>query len=551
MLTSLIPDNHSVACTNFLITKGASKDGSVMITYSADSHVLYGELYYWPARKWPAGSMLEVYEWDTGKYMGKIPQAAQTYSVVGNMNQYQLSIGETTYGGRSELIDTTGIIDYGSLIYITLQRARNAREAIYTFHKLVSEYGYASSGESFSIADKNEAWILEMIGKGPGNKGAVWVARRIPDGYISGHANHPRITTFPLADGVKSITSKEIDKIFNPEVENVYAYDVVEVARRYGWYNGEDKDFSFSDVYAPLDFGGARFCESRVWSGFNMVNSQMGQYLDYAMGENLKNRMPLWIKPDKPLEVKDVMSMMRNYFQNTPMDMTKDVGAGPYGSTVRWRPMEWEVDGVTYINERAISTQQTGFSFVAQSRSWLPDPVGGIFWFGVDDTYYTVYTPIYCGITRVPEAFAVGNGDIMTFSENSGFWVFNQVTNFAYTRTRLLIDDLQKKQRELEEGYFKETQDVDKLAAQLFEKSPKKAVKYLTEYSVNAGNNTVAQWKDFYKFLFTKYVDGNVKEKRPVPPGYKYIPPKVSQPGYGEEWYRIIIQHTGDKFKAK
>ncbi|NSW93674.1 MAG: C69 family dipeptidase, partial [Bacteroidales bacterium] len=520
LLTSLIPDNHSVACTNFLITKGASKDGSVMITYSADSHVLYGELYYWPARKWPAGSMLEVYEWDTGKYMGKIPQAAQTYSVVGNMNQYQLSIGETTYGGRSELIDTTGIIDYGSLIYITLQRARNAREAIYTFHKLVSEYGYASSGESFSIADKNEAWILEMIGKGPGNKGAVWVARRIPDGYISGHANHPRITTFPLADGVKSITSKEIDKIFNPEVENVYAYDVVEVARRYGWYNGEDKDFSFSDVYAPLDFGGARFCESRVWSGFNMVNSQMGQYLDYAMGENLKNRMPLWIKPDKPLEVKDVMSMMRNYFQNTPMDMTKDVGAGPYGSTVRWRPMEWEVDGVTYINERAISTQQTGFSFVAQSRSWLPDPVGGIFWFGVDDTYYTVYTPIYCGITRVPEAFAVGNGDIMTFSENSGFWVFNQVTNFAYTRTRLLIDDLQKKQRELEEGYFKETQDVDKLAAQLFEKSPKKAVKYLTEYSVNAGNNTVAQWKDFYKFLFTKYVDGNVKEKRPVPPGY-------------------------------
>lgn len=547
----MMPGNQSVACTNFLITKGASKDGSVMITYSADSHVLYGELYYWPARKWPAGSLLEVYEWDTGKFMGKIPQVSQTYSVVGNMNQYQLSIGETTYGGRSELVDTTGIIDYGSLIYITLQRARNAREAIYTFHKLVSEYGYASSGESFSIADKNEAWILEMIGKGPGNKGAVWVARRIPDGYISGHANHPRITTFPLSDGVRSITTKEIEKIFNPEVENVYSYDVIDVARRYGWFNGEDKDFSFSDAYAPLDFGGARFCEARVWSGFNMVNSQMGQYLDYAMGENLKNRMPLWIKPDKPLDVKDVMSMMRNYFQNTPMDMTKDVGAGPYGSTVRWRPMEWEVDGVTYINERAISTQQTGFSFVAQSRSWLPDAVGGIFWFGVDDTYYTVYTPIYCGITSIPEAFATGNGDIMTFSENSGFWVFNQVTNFAYTRTRLLIDDLQKKQKELEEGYFKETQDVDKIATQLYEKNPKKAVKYLTEYSVKAGNNTVAQWKDFYKFLFTKYVDGNVKEKRPVPPGYKYYPPKVSQPGYGEEWYRIIVQHTGDKFKAR
>jgi dipeptidase len=551
LLSGMLPEQITNACTNFLITKGASKDGSVMITYSADSHVLYGELYYWPAKNWPAGTMVDIYEWDTGKYLGKIPQKAYTYSVVGNMNQHQLSIGETTFGGRPELADSTGIVDYGSLIYMTLQRAKNAREAIYTFSQLVSDYGYASSGESFSIADANEAWILELIGKGPGKKGAVWVARRIPDGYISGHANHPRITTFPLADGVKSITSKEINKIYNPEVETVYAYDVIDVARSYKWFDGQDKDFSFSDTYAPLDFAGARFCEARVWSGFNKVNNQMGKYLDYAMGENLKNRMPLWIKPDNKIGLKDVMGMMRDYYQGTPMDMTKDIGAGPYGSTVRWRPMQWKVDGVAYIHERAISTQQTGFSFVAQSRSWLPDPVGGIIWFGVDDTFYTVYSPMYCGITRVPETFAVGNGDMMTFSDNAAFWVFNQVTNFAYTRTSLLIGDLQKKQTELEDGYINEIVNIDKSAEALYKKSPSNASKYLTDYSVKAGNKTVMQWKELYKFLFTKYVDGNVKEKQPVPKGYKYIVPKLSQPGYGDEWNRVIVKNTGDKFREK
>ena len=551
VITGLLNLEITNACTNFIITKGASSDGSVMITYSADSHVLYGELYYWPSKNWPKGTMVDVYEWDTGKFMGKIPQISHTYSVVGNMNQHQLSIGETTYGGRTELMDSTAIIDYGSLIYLTLQRAKNAREAIYTFSQLVSEYGYASEGESFSIGDPNEAWILELIGKGPGNKGAVWVARRIPDGYISGHANHPRITTFPLADGKKSITTREIDKIFNQEVETVYAYDVVDVARNYGWFKGEDQDFSFSDTYAPLDFSGARFCEARVWSGFNMVNSQMGQYVDYAMGENLQNRMPLWIKPDRKIGVKDVIGMMRNYYQGTPMDMTKDIGAGPYKSTVRWRPMEWKVDSVKYIFERAISTQQTGFSFVAQSRSWLPDPVGGINWFGVDDTYYTVYSPMYCGITSVPETFAVGNGDIMTFSDNAAFWVFNQVTNFAYSRTSLLIGDLQKKQKELEDTYMKETEDVDKAATELYNKSPEKAVKYLTAYSVKTGNNTVMQWKDLYKFLFVKYVDGNVKEKQLVPKGYNSVNPKLSQPGYSEEWYRAIVNSTGDRFREK
>lgn len=551
LLSGLFSGQITNACTNFLITKGASKDGSVMITYSADSHVLYGELYYWPAKNWPAGTMVNVYEWDTGKFLGKIPQKSQTYSVVGNMNQHQLSIGETTFGGRTELMDSTGVVDYGSLIYMTLQRAKNAREAISNFSQLVSDYGYASSGESFSIADANEAWILELIAKGPGKKGAVWVARRIPDGYISGHANHPRITTFPLADGVKSITSKELSKINNPEVETVYAYDVIDVARSFGWFTGQDKDFSFSDTYAPLDFSGARFCEARVWSGFNMVNSQMGKYLDYAMGENLQNRMPLWIKPDNKLGINDVKGMMRNYYQGTPMDMTKDIGAGPYESTIRWRPMEWKVDGVTYLHERAISTQQTGFSFVAQSRSWLPDPVGGIIWFGVDDTYYTVYSPMYCGITKVPETFAVGNGDIMTFSDNSAFWIFNQVTNFAYTRTRLLIGDLQKKQSELEDGYMAETVNIDKSAEALYKKSPAEAVKYLTDYSIKSGNNTVKQWKKLYQFLFVKYVDGNVKEVQTVPKGYKYMVPKLSQPGYGDEWNRIIVKNTGDKFREK
>lgn len=544
----IITDN-SRACTNFLITKGASKDGSTMISYSADSHVLYGELYYWPAMKYSAGAMLDVYEWDTGKYLGKIEQAAATYSVVGNMNQHQLAIGETTYGGRDELHNPEGIIDYGSLIYITLQRAKNAREAIHTMIALTEKYGYCSSGESFSISDPNEVWIMELIGKGPGKNGLAFVALRIPDGYISGHANQARIQTFPLANGKTSITSKEADKIFNPEVEVIYSHDVIDVARGYGWFSGADAEFSFSDVFAPVTFSGARACDARVWSGFNKVNSTMGEYLDYAMGHDLSNRMPLWIKPDRKLSVEDAIGLMRDYYQNTPMDMTTDIGAGPYLSTVRWRPMSFTVDGDTYVNERAISTQQTGFSFVTQSRSWLPDPVGGIIWFGVDDTYYTVYTPMYCGMTRVPQSFAAGNGDIMTFSDNSAFWVFNQVTNFVYSRTSVMIGDLQAKQKELEQKFFAETTEIDKQAAELYKKSPKKAVAFLTEYSVRSGDNTVQTWKELYKYLFTKYMDGNIKTKREVPEGYKYVTPEVKQPGYPEEWYRRVARDAGEKLK--
>ncbi len=517
------------ACTNFLITKGASVDGSTMITYTADSHTLYGELYFWAARDYPEGAMLDVVEWDTGKKLGKIKQVRHTYNVIGNMNEHQLSIGETTYGGREELVDTSAIMDYGSLIYITLQRAKTAREAIKIFGELVAEYGYCSEGESFSIADANEAWILEMIGKGPGNKGAVWVARRIPDGYICGHANQARITTFPLND---------------PE-NCIYSPDVISFARQKGFFKGEDKDFSFCDAYAPINFEAARFCEARVWSGFNRLVSGMDKYLDYAMGTNLKNRMPLWIKPDKKVSVHDIMELMRDHYEGTPMDMTQDVGAGPYKCPYRWRPMTWSVDGVGYLHERAISTQQTGFSFVAQSRGWLPDAIGGIIWFGVDDSYTTCYSPIFTSITKVPEAFAVGNGSMMVFSETSGFWAFNQVSNFAYTRYCDITPEIRKVQSELELKYIAEIANVDKTVGDLYKKSPKKAIEYLTNYSVNAGNSTVKRWKELYAYLFTKYMDGNIKT-----PVEGEMNPSVKQPGYGDDWEWLIIRETRNRYKV-
>lgn len=545
-LSFFIGNKTGYGCTNFLITKGASTDGSTMITYAADSHVLYGELYFRPAADYPEGAIFEVYEWDTGKFLGKIKQVKHTYSVVGNMNEFQVAIGETTYGGRSELRNREGILDYGGLMYISLQRAKSAREAIKVIAELMAEYGYYSSGESFSISDPREVWIMELIGKGKGNKGAVWVARRIPDGYISGHANQARITTFPLEDGKTSISSKNLDKIFDPEIETVYAEDVISVAREKGYFTGKDKNFSFSDAYAPVDFGGARFCEARVWAAFNRVKDGMEKYIDYAMGENPDNKMPLWIKPDKKLSVYDVMELMRDYYQDTPMDMTKDIGAGPYSCIVRWRPLSWEVDGERYFNERATSTQQTGFSFVAQSRDWLPDPIGGILWFSVDDSYSTVYTPMYCGITEIPWSYAVGNGSMMEFSNDAAFWVFNQVSNFAYTRYNLIIPEIQAKQRELEKKFIESVPYVDKIAAELYKKDKSLGRQFITDYSVNQGDNTVNEWKKLYIHLFTRFMDGNVKEPDP---GQKN--PKLQQPGYGKEWYKKIIEETGDKFKYK
>jgi dipeptidase len=538
------------SCTNFLITKGASADGSTMISYSADSHLLYGELYFWPSADYQEGSLLDVYEWDTGKFLGKIKQVTHTYSVVGNMNENQVSIGETTYGGREELLDTTAIVDYGSLIYITLQRAKTARDAIKIMTDLVAEYGYASEGESFSIGDPNEVWILEMIGKGTVygslgkgkkkqtvniNKGAVWVAIRIPDGYISGHANQARIRQFPLND---------------PE-NCLFAADVIKFAKAKGFYKGEDKDFSFRDAYAPLTFEALRFCEARVWSGFRKFNSQMDKYLDYALGYNPDNVLPLYVKPDKKISVKDMMSLMRDHFEGTPLDMTVDIGAGPFHNPYRWRPLTYVVDSVEYCNERAISTQQTGFVFVSQMRNFLPNPVGGIHWFGVDDAASTVFTPMYCGITKVPEPYKVGNGSLMEFTENSAFWIFNMISNFAYTAYSRIHPDIAIVQAELENKYLEETKTIDKEAADLYKKDADKARQYLTEYSVNQGNNTFHRWKELYGSLFIKFMDGNIKTKKTLPANYKFVNPDLKQPGYSPEFYRTIIDQTKDHLKVK
>lgn len=536
----------SYGCTNFLITKGATVDGSTMITYAADSHTLYGELYYQPAKDYPEGSMRDIYEWDTGKFMGRIPQVSHTYSVIGNMNEYQVAIGETTYGGREQLQKQPGaILDYGSLIYVALQRAKNAREAIEVISDLMEKYGYASEGESFSISDPNEVWIMEIIGKGEGEKGAVWVAERIPDGYISGHANQARITTFPMNDPANCL----------------FAKDVISFAREKGWFDGKNKDFSFSDVYAPVDFSGARFCEARVWSGFNKVNSNMKQYEDYIMGdvkhdgENhfASNRMPLWIKPDKKLTLQDVMSLMRDHFEGTPLDMTKDVGAGPFKLPYRWRPLTFKVDSVEYCNERAASTQQTGFSFVAQSRSWLPDPIGGILWFGVDDTYSTCYVPMYCGINKIPECFRVGNGDMLTFSETSAFWTFNEVSNFAYLRYDAMIPDILQVQKKLEGQFIAYTPAVDNAAQSLWNAGNKQeAVDFLTNYSDNQANNMTHEWKNLFHYLLVKYMDGNIKKEKDgvflrTETGET---PNPDQPGYPDSWKKEVVKETGDHFKV-
>ena len=537
--------SRATACTNFLFTKGATTDGSVMITYSADSHTLYGELYYKPAKDYPAGAMMDVYEWDTGKKLGKIPQVRHTYSVVGNMNEYQVALGETTYGGREELqSQKTAIVDYGSMMYLAMQRAKTAREAIQVMADLVEKYGYYSEGESISVSDKNEAWIFEIISKGEKEKGAVWVARRIPDGYVCGHANQARITQFPLND---------------PE-NCLYSKDVITFARAKGWFDGKDEEFSFSDTYAPVTFSGARACEARVWAMFNRVNSSMGQYLDYAMGNVVKgkwgyatNRMPLWVKPDKKVSVYDAMNLMRDHYEGTKMDMTHDIGAGPFDCPYRWRPMYWTTDSANYfVNERAVSTQQTGFVFVAQSRSWLPDPIGGIFWFGVDDTFTTVFSPMYCGILKVPHSYAEGNGSIIEYSPTSAFWTFNFVANWAYTKYSYMIVDIQKVQKELELGYIAETAKIDKDALAMYKTDKNKARTFLTNYSVKAGDGTVARWKKLGEYLLVKYIDGNIKKEKDGKfvtngTGQAVMP---SQPGYPKWWLNEIIREKGDVVKA-
>jgi dipeptidase len=546
LIFSVLQASQVNACTNFLITKGASAGGTPMITYAADSHTLYGELYYWPSANYKAGTLVDVYEWDTGKFLGKIPQVAHTYQVVGNINEHQLAIGETTFGGRKELASQAGaLVDYGSLIYMTLQRAKNAREAIKVMTEMVRDFGYASSGESFSIADKEEVWILEMIGKGDGQKGAVWVAMKIPDGYISGHANQARITQFPL----------------NQSSECIYSEDVISFARAKGWFTGQDNEFSFSDTYAPVEFGGARFCDARVWAGFNKVNKQMGQYESYAMGKitydknkYATNRIPLWIKPDALLTLENVMGMMRDHYEGTKLDMTKDLGAGPNKLPYRWRPMTWQVDSVAYCHERAISTQQTGFSFVAQCRPMLPDPIGGILWFGVDDAYSTCYMPVYCGINKVPNSVKVGNGDFLTWSETAAFWIFNTVTNLCYLRYDDMIKDVQKLQVKKEKSFIAGIKEVDEKAAGLWNKGDKvNAIKTLTAFTDQQVETTVKEWKELGHYLIIKYKDGNVmKEKDGQFERNEYgkLPAQPLHPSYPDSWYRMILDKNQDHFKV-
>ena len=566
----LLGMTKAFACTNFLVTKGASADGSTMISYAADSHVLYGELYHYPAAYYPEGAMRDLYDWDSGKYLGQIPEVRHTYNVVGNMNEWQLAIGETTYGGLEELWHGEGLMDYGTLIYISLQRCKTAREAIKNIAELTAKYGYISEGESFSIADTEEVWIMEMIGKGKYGKGMVWVARRIPDGYVCGHANQARITTFPLAKKNKtSVTSKDFKKFMTDKnIDCIYAEDVISFAKKNNLYVGKDEDFSFSDVYAPVDFSGARACEIRVWAMFNQIADGMDAYWDYATGRDIKrakpyvqgqpqtvenfpsNRMPLWVKPIHKVSVLDMMNFMRDHLEGTELDMSLDLGAGPFHCPYRWRPMGFEVDGVEYVHERTTATQQTGFSFVSQSNANSIPEIGGIIWWGVDDCANTVYCPMYTCMTEIPLCYRVGNGSMMEYSETSGFWIFNQVSNWAYTKYNYIHPEIAQKQAEYEQGWVKEVQNINTKAAEIYANDPAEAVKFLTKYSNTEATKLCADWKVFYQYLFVKYMDGNVKTARETPEGYKYYAPKVEQPKYSDEFYKAIIDQTGDKLKV-
>jgi dipeptidase len=512
------------ACTNYLIAKGATADGSTLITYSADSHELYGELYYRPAAVHAPGAMREIVEWDTGKRLGAIPEAPRTYARVGNMNEHQVSVGETTFGGRKELKDPESVIDYGSLMYIALERAKTAREAIEVMTSLAETHGFYSDGESFSVADPNEVWILEMVGKGKGGKGALWVARRVPDGYVSAHANKARIRQFPANDPKNTL----------------FAKDVVKFARDKGWFTGEDKDFSFADAYDPMSFSGVRYCESRVWRAFTRVAPGENLPIEMAKGIEGGPILPLWVKPAKPLGVQDVMELMRDHFEGTEFDLSKGVGAGPYACPYRWRPLDWEYEGGRYLNERAVSTQQTGFSFVAQARATLPGPIGGVLWFGVDDTFSTVYVPMYAGIREAPVNFAVGTGTFTQFTWDSAFWVFNAVAGLAYARYSDIIPIVRREQAALEGSFLALQPEIDKAALDLWQRSPEAAREYLTAYSAKQAALTVKTWRGLWERLFVKFLDGNVRDELG----------KVTHPAWPKSWMKRIVDEAGPTLKV-
>lgn len=549
---TLLISQPSDACTNILISKGASKDGSVMVVYAADSPLLYGELYYTKAGLFTAGAMLDIINWDTGENMGKISQIKRTYQTVGNMNEHQVSIVETTFGGREELANPDGIMDYGSLIYVTLQRAKSAREAIKIMDELVTEYGYPSGGESFSIADKNEVWIMEMVGKGAKEKGAVWVAARVPDGYICAHANQSRI-----------------DKInFNDPENWLYSKDVVDFARAMGYYEGSDEDFSFCDAYCPADFGALRGCEARTWSAFNILgkgkigDKSANDYLDFAMGYNAQNKMPLFIKPAEKVTVKHVADVMRDHYEGTPMDMTQDIGAGGHHNPYRWRPMTFEVDGKRYTNERAIATQQTGFWIVCQSRDWLPDEVGGVIWFGVDDAATSCLTPVYTTVNSIPECIRVGNGDLLNYSPTSLFWLTNRVAHMAYLMYDRIAPDIQAAATKFENDCIAEQPEIDAKALQIMEsakneeEASQKVREYLTTYSHQKAQQLFATWQKLDTYFLVKYVDGYIKVQNPDGTfknngNLPSLPASPIQPGYSDKWKEMVVKDTGDKLLVK
>ena len=535
LLTAFIV--NAWACTNLIVGKKASADGSVIVSYSADSYGMFGFLCHYPAAINESGVMRDIYEWDTGKYLGQIKEAKQTYNVIGNMNEFQVTIGETTFGGRPELVDSTGIMDYGSLIYVALQRSRTAKEAIKVMTDLVKEYGYYSSGESFTVADPNEAWILEMIGKGPGVKGAVWVAVRIPDDCIAAHANQSRIHKFDM----------------NDKNNCLYSPDVISFAREKGYFSGMNKDFSFADAYCPLDFSGLRACEARVWSFFNMYNKTIGKaYLSYIEGTS-KEPMSLYIKPDRKISVRDVQQAMRDHYEGTPLDITSDPGAGPFKTPYRLSPLTFQVEGEEYFNERPISTQQSGFTFVAQMRSTMPDVIGGVLWFGADDANMTVFTPVYCNTDRVPDVYAEGEGDCVTFSWNSAFWIYNWVAGMVRPRYSLMIDDMRQVQKKLEDTYSQAQEGVESVALKMYADDPEKAKDFLTRYTQMTAQVAVNSWKKLGEFLIVRYNDGVVK---PVKNG-KIVRPatgntaEVERPGYPDEFLKEIVKATGERYKVK
>ena len=582
-LAVLTIESGSDACTNVIITRGATRDGSVLVSYAADSHYLFGELYYRPAKDWKAGKMLEIYEWDTNRYLGEIEQVAHTYQTVGNMNEHQVIITETTWGGRPELEDKKGGIDYGSLIYIALQRAKSAREAIDIIVDLANTYGYCSEGETFSIADKNEAWIMELIGKGMNmkngvntQKGIVWVAIRIPDGAICAHANQARIGKFPMDDPDNCL----------------YAPDVISFARRKGYFDGLDSEFSFKKAYCPIDFGTVRGCDARVWSAFNIltdgwfsfydeegnpVTRDAYNYLDYVLGHNLDGDLPLYVFPRRKAGVKELADVMRDHFEGTPMDMSQDIGAGGNGLPYRWRPMEWEFDGKKYVNERAIATQQTGFWMVGQARNYVPDVVGGILWFGTDDAATSYLTPIYTSITKVPECFKEGNGDLLHYSPTASFWINNRVSNACYKMYNIMAPYVRARADAFEwDQTERKTHSVDSMAVVLYNEAAiklqkklssgkdvmvsrtpfAKVVKYVTDYSVKTAQDQFKAWQKLEEELLVKFMDGNVKPQD-EDGSFKHsehsqgIPEKVEWPGYTELWKETVAQEHGEIIQVR